>query len=379
MLAAALATGLTISWLSGGAKADSPALSIRGPEMLVASGADKTCGANNLSDGPMRALRLASGEIIATGGWYTNLLARGVSLLSLTKDCTPSYVSGQDDNPASFDDRTWIISPWTDDGQRVEALAHEEFKANLRPGGCNATLKSDCYYVSILPMRSDDDGHSFQRRSAVPVAAPREPQSPDAGGSRGFQLFTNVIHLHGHRWFIASAWPDGTQKSGNCLFRSVKGGDPSSWQYLTAEGWVASSHSPYAGAPAPAACQAIPGLKGLVWSLVRRRSNGQFIALSSTQSAQSGQKGNIDLTTSTSNDLVTWSAPVPFATYVAQWSPGCLVPYKYNYFSLLDPKSHSPGFETVGTSAMLFMTRFKTNSCSLSNQRDLVAVPLRVQ
>jgi hypothetical protein len=47
--------------------------------------------------------------------------------------------------------------------------------------------------------------------------------------------------------------------------------------------------------------------------------------------------------------------------------------------ALLDPASTDRNFETVGATAMVFMTRLNLNGCRHSLDRDLVGLPATIE
>ena len=81
----------------------------------------------------------------------------------------------------------------------------------------------------------------------------------------------------------------------------------------------------------------------------------------------------------TSPDLLRWSAPAMLlqAPGLPAWH--CGGPDPIAYPSLLDPASTDRNFETVGTGALLFATRFDGSTCRPSANRSLVRWEVRIR
>ena len=162
-------------------------------------------------------------------------------MASLTKDCHSAYASAQDADPAAFDDFSWLMSFWSDDGQQIHALAHHEYQAQRFPRKCDFRNPTQCNYNAITAFVSEDGGKTFQHAGREPVAAPREPQSPSTGDIVGYGPQTNIIRNGGFYYFIAKTNADGEQRAGQCLFRVRDLSEPGDWEYLTEGGWMKSS------------------------------------------------------------------------------------------------------------------------------------------
>ena len=80
----------------------------------------------------------------------------------------------------------------------------------------------------------------------------------------------------------------------------------------------------------------------------------------------------------TSSDLVRWSEPVQVLAAQGERAWRCGEPPPLAYPSLIDPASGSANFETVGATAMLFLTRFNPHGCRTSMDRDLIRVPVAI-
>lgn len=375
-IAAAFIAGAAFLSASAIYAAGEPTVRVVGPETVIYNSTDGDCGPGDIVDAPLRAIRVKNGYVLATAGWWTNRMFRGKSLAALKKDCHSAYTSAQIPNPAAFDDFSWLMSLWTDDGSNVQALAHHEYLARLYPGQCDFQDANACMYDSITAFKSSDSGFTFQRASSLPVAAPRDRQSPSTSRIVGIAQQSNIIRRGKFHYFIALDNGDGQRIPGECIFRSRNLKDTSSWEYLTEAGWVYSSYSAYAGQEPPPPCRPLKNLGGIVWSILRRESNGLFLALLTVPSLQANR---VDIAIATSSDLINWSAPKRFYTMIAAWNYSCDEPYRYSYPSLIDPASASRNFETIASDAILYMARITIKDCKMTMQRDLIAIPVKLE
>jgi hypothetical protein len=192
----------------------------------------------------------------------------------------------------------------------------------------------------------------------------------------GFRHPSNIFAHEGFLYTIIGATSEGEQKSGNCLFRTSNIADAGSWTYLTDTGWSPSSYNPYDDLPAPPSCEPLAKLGGIVWSVVKRETSGDFLALSTIAAKQPNK---VDLAISVSKDLKKWTTPVPFYSIVAAWNSDCSTPYRYNYPSIVDPHSSSANFDTVAGSGILFMSRIQMSACSQTMRRDAIGREFRLE
>jgi hypothetical protein len=352
-----------------------PKVSVSSEELLIYDSQRDGCTKDDISDAPMRAVRLADGAILGSAAWATNRLLRGKDFLSLRKQCAQALQSTRNPEPMAFDDWTWLMSFWSDNGKTIHALAHEEFQGHRFPGECESGKQMLCTYHAVTTFRSDDEGSSFRRVGKIPIAASRARYNRAANRMTGFRHPSNIILREGFYYTIIEATPEAEQKGGNCLFRTPDIADPTAWTYLTKNGWQPSSYNPYQSDSPPTPCEVISHLNGITWSLLRREATDEFVALLTVKSSQPDR---VDLALATSKDLVNWSRPTPFHTIVAAWNNVCSEPYRYNYPSIIDPASPSRNFETIGKTALLFMSRIHMTKCSQTMWRDAVAYKISI-
>jgi hypothetical protein len=81
---------------------------------------------------------------------------------------------------------------------------------------------------------------------------------------------------------------------------------------------------------------------------------------------------------STSTDLLHWTHRQLLVEAELTWTYQCGDADPLLYPSLIDPGSPSRSFDTTGTSAYLYYTRFHYAGCQQTMDRDLVRVPVTI-
>src|SRR4029079_7471153 len=125
---------------------------------------------------------------------FTNRRMSGPSLGELHPSCDVVFSSDKNADPAQFNDREWLASPFTPDGGTVYALVHEEYHGHRHPGRCPSGIYLKCWYNAITFAQSQDGGRTFQH-SAPPrqlVAAVPYRYVPDQG-SYGVFSPSNIV------------------------------------------------------------------------------------------------------------------------------------------------------------------------------------------
>lgn len=348
---------------------------------------EEACEPLDVPDGPARAFRDADGTIRLIATHYVNRAFVGPDLDALRHDCTVIYRGGNQDDPAAYDDRAWLMSPYTLDGSRVFALVHNEYHGHHRRGLCASGSYRGCWENAVTWAVSTDGGRSFngpgpERRA---IAMPPWRYEGDRGRPVGLFNPSNIVAKDGFYYTLVFTRPWGAQKGGVCLLRTDRLEDPEAWRAWDGEGFIVRFADPYrepAADPDGHVCAPVGAglLTGSVTSLVRHEPSGLFIALQAAlRPPEPGAEPVSGVYAAVSRDLVQWSWPtlvweVPtwghFSCPAQQWSIG--------YPSLLDPSSPSRNFETVADEAYLYFTRYNLDGCAIGRDRDLARVRVRL-
>jgi hypothetical protein len=367
--------------LAGTAQAQpAPALrlEITGPPVSAVPSARAGCDALDIPDAPARAVRLATGEVELYATHFLNRVDIGADLLHLGHRCPVVMKGANNDDPAAFNDRAWIASPWTPDGHTVWAVVHNEFQGNYRPALCPSRRYMDCWYNALTAAVSRDGGHTFERAPgrALVAALPYRFDQIERG-HHGYFNPSNIVTLSGAQYMFAFATQARAQRNGNCLLRTTALDTPDAWRGWDGSAFAVAFADPYAQPvqqPEAHVCAPV-GQGSLRWpvtSLVRHGQSGLFIAL-----MQDGARGG-GVYYATSPDLLHWSGPALLLPAVGLGAWTCADPAPIAYPSLLDPAASDRNFETVGLAPVLFATRFNPKGCKADTDRELVRWDVRI-
>lgn len=367
--------GLLLGLVGTALRAEAPGLRLTVTDAAQPAVSGGACDATDIPDAPARAVRLADDAVQLYATDQRNRLDGGPDLLHLRHGCTSVLAGAGKDNPAAFDDRAWLASPWTRDGQTIWAVVHNEFHGHRRPTLCPSGRYMDCWFNALTAAVSRDGGRSFARVPGPALVAALPYRYDEVGrGHHGYFNPSNIVTRDGAQFMFAFATRAGEQRPGNCLLRTDAIEQPDRWRGWDGSGFGISFIDPYTATrlggidPGRHVCAPV-GINGLRWpvtSLVRHAASGLFLAV-----MQDGARGG-GVFYATSRDLVRWSDPALLLPAIGPGAWTCTDAPPIAFPSLLDPSSRDRNFETVGGSAALFATLFKVADCRISMNRDLV-------
>jgi hypothetical protein len=348
-----------------------------GPEVVFDSGRNG-CEREDIPDIALRVFRRADGQLVGFASHYTTRAFMIDADRTFHRECAPVLTSAKNPDPSRYDDRTWIAATWTDDGKTIIALGHNEFQGHRHWGACAYREYLECWYNSIVLLKSIDGGRTFARiPGAMPIANAAFTHRERQGAQRGFFTPTNIITKDGFFYTLIFTSGAGEQRPGTCLFRTQRLDDDSAWEYWTGNGFVPSARDPYRGTiPASAPCQPLRNLQGLTWSVVRHRGTGLYLASAGVQDA-TRQTGIIQL--SVSKDLMRWSAPIAVLNVPILSSQDRSDRQRYSYAALLDLASPDRNFGDVGDNPQLYLTEMDVSGGTPTLSRRLIRYQLRLR
>ncbi len=350
------------------------ALHADGLPETVFSWSEARCADDDYPDTPLRALRLADGRVLGFSTHFDNRRFLGNDLNSLRRDCAVVFAGNGSPNPEDYSDRVWISSIWSEDGQTIFALGHDEYQAHRHPGRCRFSTYLACWWNAIVLLRSDDAGQKFVRIGERPVASLPARQDVDQGHNRGFFEPSNMIKRDSAYFVIIRAGPEGAQRAGSCLFRTEDLTRPESWRFFDGETF-SSNVDPYRDDVSSAKpCALLQGLKGIVGSVTYVWERNLYVAISSFGSNNPAESG---FYYSVSKDLLHWSEGRLFLALPTPWSAACGQD-RFVYPSLVDPHSPSRNFDVIGDEPYLYFVRQHFDGCLGTMQRDLLRMRLRL-
>ena len=342
---------------------------------------NQACETWDIPDAATRAFRDARGRVHLFAASSKNQAFVGATLATITHDCDVTYMAGQSDKPADFDDEGWLESFYTIDGKTVFGLVSMDYHPGRHGLPCVAD-KGACWYSAITWAVSTDGGDHFSSPSAPTrfVAGPIGRFDDRHPRPRGALVPTNIVRKDGHFYVLISFALDSEQKGGDCLFRTANLADPQSWKAWDGLGFNVAFVSPYGGRDAASLRQpCVPVGDGELSPPVRtlaRTLSGKFMAVFLRSSAAADMPEGAYL--SYSEDLITWSKPRLLLAFTVFDPRKCKLGAPssgYWYPSLIDPADKSMNFDVIGSSAYLFLTRL--NNC-FDADRDLVLFKVAV-
>lgn len=363
---------------------DLPPLALTGREQTVFDYTEDACSPIDIPDEPARAFRDVNDRVHLIASHYVTRAMVGPNLDTVRHDCRRVMVSDLDGDPARFDDREWITSPYTTDGRTVYGLVHNEHQGNNHVGQCPSGVYFKCWYNSVTLARSTDGGFTF-RHARPPrhlIAAVPYRYRPDEGPYGLFQP-SNVVRRDddGHYYALVHSEPIGAQRQGTCVMRTTRLDRPGAWRAWGGTAFDVKFVDPYKTSAASGhVCAPVsyPEIAGMTHSLTYNTYLDRYVLVGTAGMRQPGARGPVwGFYYSTSENLIDWTPRqlIRKATLVNNYSCGDSNPVAYP--SLLDPDSTSRSFETTGRRPWLYFTRFHYKHCRNILNRDLVRVRVR--
>jgi hypothetical protein len=342
------------------------------------------CEAWDIPDSAARAWRDADGQVHLIAAHHVTRALVGPDFDHLVHECRPLFEGDHADAPDRFDDRAWLSGVYTEDGRTVHALVHNEFQGFRRPDLCPSRQPMRCWRNATTYALSTDGGRSFRQPDppANLVATPPWRYEGDYGRHVGYFNPSNIVKAGGFYYAMVSTTPYHDQKAGLCLLRTTDLADPKSWRAWDGSGFSVRFIDPYREAdadPAQHVCTPVGRnrLMGPIGGIVRHEPSGRFIAVMVGFRPVNGRT-TPGFWAATSADLVQWTEPV--LIWQAPITPDrTACPASFDHYpSLIDPRSPSRSFETVGDTAFLYLVRTRMAGCKPTQDRDLLRVPVRI-
>lgn len=385
-----LAAGIALigSWMATGEGPD-PRLAVAGEPEVVFDWSRDACEPEDIPDAPARAFRDAAGRVTMVASHYRARGFIGPSLDEAAHDCRVIFASDEDPDPARFDDREWLYSPYTLDGRTVYSLVHVEYQGHRHRGRCPSGAYRDCWLNAITLAVSEDGGASFRHATPPGHLVAALPYRYQAGaGSVGLFSPSNIVFNPRDGFFYALIRAERYrgQARGTSVMRTPDLSDPGAWRAWN--GWRFETRfvDPYADSvarpeehlPAPVSRERI---KEMVSSLTFNQALDRFLLIGLASRVDPGTGEPVHgVYYALSDDLVRWTPRrlLLKAEVRESFVPGDANPIGYP--SALDPRSPSRSFETTGRRFYLYLTRFNYDAPGGDGlDRDLVRLPIEVR
>lgn len=343
-----------------------PGTPTTGTQEIVFDYTASNCNTIDIPDAPARAFRDAAGNINLIASHYTTWRMTGSDFTNLLKDCTPVMTSHEESDPETFDNREWIVAPYTTDGINIHALVHNEYV----PCG-NAT---NCWYNSITYVSSADSGRTYTHPTAPSHLVAASPyQSPYPPNHAPFGLFggSNIIFKDGYYYKMVQLESHQLQEWGSGLIRTNDLTDPTSWRGWNGTDFNVQFVNPYTETGYDEADK--------VLAPVSRDNIGKMCA-SITYNTYFEKYMVVDYTVGEVNgtltygfyyalsaDLINWSAKRLIISTAPTWAAT-----GSNYPSIIDHNDTSRNFEMAGQNCYLYYTKWNSGTYD----RDLIRIPV---
>ncbi|MEM1332596.1 MAG: hypothetical protein AAGG08_03975 [Actinomycetota bacterium] len=362
-------------------------LVVTGPEEIVWDWTTDRCEDAHIPDIAARAFRNADGELNLTISHWDSYPMVGTTFDDLATDCTRRQLtSDYDPDPAAFNDSEWIGSVFTEDGQTVYAIVHNEYRGDTHgiAGQCPSGQRLPCLDTSFTLAVSTDGGRTFDHAAPPPnhliatlpytyrddtvPSGIRQPSNVVDGGDGFYYLFGNVSDQPAEEQWV-------------CAMRTPDLADPAAWRYWTGTDFTGVWKNPYVDevtSTDKCAPYALGALTGSVQeTIVFDEALDRWVMVGVAFDAF-GVGPNWGFYYATSADLIEWTTrefllEVPVTPSVADDGNDVY----YAYPSLIDPDSESLSFGTSDGELYLYLTRFNAGGNSLD--RDLVRWPVAVE
>jgi hypothetical protein len=359
-----------------------------GTDTVVFDWSTQKCEDNDITDEPARAFRDDSGQVQLVTSHFVNRRFIGPNLDSLTHPCTKTMSSTGNSDPAMYDGREWVASPWTPDGKNIYALVHNEYSGHLySPGGyClfSGESQSDrykCWYNSVTSAYSTNSGATYQQLPAPSHLVATIPYQYAKDGPNGYFAPSNIVRSgDGYFYAFIRAEDKGFQQLGSCLLRTRNLSDPTAWRAWNGSGFTFAFQNPYVGTfdPAQHVCAPVdlPHIGNVTESLTYNTYLHKWMLVGGSVGAAEYNRPP-GFYYALSDDLVNWTNLELLMETELTYARDCVnPPYPLRDPSLIDPNSTSRNFETVGQNAYLFYTEFHNSGCNAILDRDLRRIPV---
>lgn len=359
-------------------------LEVTGEQQVVFDWTTDRCEDLNIPDLAVRAFRDAEDAVNLILAHPTAYRMTGTDLNELSIDCNPIHTSLNDPDPAVFADNTWVAATYTEDGETIYALGHNEYQGHTHPGQCPQNDYFACWYNTITLLISTDGGGSF-----VPALEPPGhfvaglPVQYEAGkGAYGLRAPSNIIQgPEGYYYAFVNLASERSERQYVCALRTSDLSDPAAWRFWDGEGFDGRFINPYLNpdaAPAEHLCQpyAVDQIgHALNESITYNTALERFVLIGISADQIDGREV-WGFYYAFSKDLIEWTHRQLLMEIPLPWtveSPGSDLSYLYP--SLLDPDSPDRNFAAADQTAYLYFTRNNFGHGSLD--RDLVRVPVQ--
>ena len=278
-----------------------PTIAVTGPIEIVYDWSSERCEYNDRPDMALRPFRDVAGVVQANRSWTNNRRFAGPDLDSIEALCDVTLSSDFDTDPSHYNNNEWFQALYTEDGQTVHAILHNEHNER----GTN--------YWNMTYALSTDGGRTFHQPDPPDHFVAGSPYEfvPDSG-LYGLLQGSNIVKGPDGAYYMLVLNRTLAQESRTCLFRTENLSDPQSWRAWNGNAFEWKPVNPYleeVASPSTRDCPAIDseylGGIGVAESLIYSTYLERYVSLSLGH-FQSGGNVRWGVVYSTSADLIHW-------------------------------------------------------------------------
>jgi len=346
------------------------------------NGTREQCNLRDAPDQSLAAFRKDDGSVMiysgdnSPGGFFSSY---GPSLFEVTRNCSAPALIGNISNlsPSVFPHNVWLMATWTEDGETVYGLVHDEFHANVTDSvTCPAADGTTCWDTTILAVKSVDGGHTFQymrtpeNPRAIAISSPIGYTPGVVGGRPQGMPNHHLVHDPKTEYlYLVSECAQGAHlpqfnQEGKCVWRTNDVSNISAWRGWDGVGWEVTVIDPYAhgDGPPPSSKNHLAAIVGSgiagSGSVTFHEPTGMYIAMGSKLIANpdKNQQPIVHVFYQTATNITSWSQVYDAGTFVLP-KPffGCST-----YPHLLDVHSPSRNFDRIGANSTSVYMQFNT-------------------
>jgi hypothetical protein len=361
-------------------------VTVTGPEEMVYDWDTMRCDDLDIADGVAQAFRDSSNrvQLITASGESRRMV--GPDLNNLTRDCNTVFSSDHDPDPGHFDDVHWLAGIYTENGQDIYALVHNEYHGFEHPGACQSGVVRKCHQAGTTFAVSHDAGATYTAPSPPDnLIATLGPRYSNDFGRIGLYGPTGPIKKGSFYYSFTIIQQPDPQDTGVCAMRTPDISDPKAWR-----GWDGSSYSlrfrnPFYENIKPATthtCEPISrdNILQIQRSVTFNTALGKYFMTGNSIKYDPSQSRYVyGFYFTTSDDLLHWSMRQLVMEVPTVMTHVCGGPDPVAYPAIIDPSSTDRNFRVSGGNTYLYYVRIHYNAlCQQTLDRDLVRIPIQI-
>jgi len=353
-------------------------LVITGEAEVVFDWSNDRCEDFDIPDLPARAFRDQDGNVQLLSTHLDNRRFIGPNLNEVKRDCQVVMKTAHDGDPSKFNDNTWLASLYTEDGQTIYSVIHQEFHGWEHGEACPGD-NFTCWYNSLTMGISTDGGSTYQSLIEPPANLIATLPVPYEAGAGPYGVLepSNIIKKDGYYYLFVRIDEYKSDAQRICLMRTDDLNVPSSWRAWDGSGFNIENIDPYAEpekAKSAPKCAGMDGDLGMLnASITFNTYLNRYVMVGISTDNFSSSREIWGVMYALSDDLIEWDRRTLLFEMELPWTYQPGDGNVYLYPSLIDPDSPSRNFETADDTAYIYLTRFHED---FHLHRDLIRIPV---